>query len=66
MMMTILADHTWVPALPDWVGELNPLLVTIGLFGGVLVLWQLVIQTFEPRKRWQKFKARNQGSEEEE
>ncbi len=53
----ILADHTWVPVLPEWVAELNPILVTVGLIGGVLVLWQLVLSTFEPRKRWAKLRS---------
>ncbi len=60
----IFADHTWVPVLPEWVAELNPILVTVGLIGGVLVLWQLVLTTFEPRKRikrWRKGKIDNDG-----
>ncbi len=59
----ILADHTWVPVLPEWVAELNPILVTVGLAGGVLVLWQLVLSTFEPRKKWAKFRRRGKVEE---
>ena len=60
----VLADHTWVPVLPEWVAELNPILVTVGLIGGVLVLWQLVLTTFEPRKRikrWREGKIDDDG-----
>lgn len=58
----ILAAHTWVPELPDWVIELQPILVSLGLLAGALVLWQMVLQTFEPRKRWRQF--RHQEEEE--
>ncbi len=60
----VFADHTWVPVLPEWVAELNPILVTVGLIGGVLVLWQLVLTTFEPRKRikrWREGKIDDDG-----
>ena len=52
----IFADHTWVPELPAWVVELQPLLVLAGLLGGVFVLWQMVLTTFEPHKRWKQFR----------
>ncbi len=52
----IVADHTWVPVLPQWVVELQPLLVLAGLMGGVFVLWQMVLTTFEPHKRWKQFR----------
>ena len=52
----ILAEHTWIPTLPEWVVELQPLLVLAGLLGGVFVLWQMVLTTFEPRKRWAEFR----------
>jgi hypothetical protein len=52
----MFADHTWVPTLPEWVVELQPLLVLAGLLAGVFVLWQMVLQTFEPHKRWNQFR----------
>ena len=55
----ILADHTWVPTLPEWVVELQPLLVLAGLLGGVFVLWQMVLTTFEPHKRWKQFRHKD-------
>ena len=55
----ILADHTWVPTLPEWVVELQPLLVLAGLMGGVFVLWQMVLTTFEPHKRWKQFRHKD-------
>ena len=55
----ILAEHTWVPTLPEWVVELQPLLVLAGLLGGVFVLWQMVLTTFEPRERWRQFRHKN-------
>ncbi len=51
-----LAEHTWIPVLPEWVVELQPLLVFGGLIGGVFVLWQMVLTTFEPHKRWKQFR----------
>jgi len=56
----ILAEHTWVPTLPEWVVEIQPLLVLVGLIGGVLVLWQIVLTTFEPRKRWKQFRHKDE------
>ena len=55
----IVAEHTWVPVLPEWVVELQPLLVLLGLLGGVFVLWQMVLTTFEPRKRWKQFRHKD-------
>ncbi len=55
----IVADHTWVPVLPEWVVELQPLLVLGGLIGGVFVLWQMVLTTFEPHKRWKQFRHKD-------
>jgi len=60
----ILGDHTWVPELWDWVVELQPLLVTVGLVGGVLAVWQLVLTTFEPKKRWKELRAKGHDEEE--
>lgn len=54
----ILGDHTWVPVLPEWVIEMQPLLVSIGLIGGVLAVWQLVLSTFEPKKRWKQWRKK--------
>lgn len=56
----IFGDHTWVPMLPDWWFELVPLLVAIGLVGGVLAVWQLVLSTFEPRKRWKQWRQKEE------
>ena len=56
----ILAEHTWVPVLPQWMVELQPILVVLGLFAGVLVLWQMVLTTFEPRKRWKQFRSKEE------
>lgn len=53
------AEHTWVPVLPEWVVEIQPLLVLAGLLGGVFVLWQMVLTTFEPRKRWKQFRHKD-------
>ncbi len=52
----IFAEHTWVPTLPEWVIELQPLLVLAGLLAGVFVLWQMMLTTFEPRKRWNQWR----------
>ncbi len=54
----ILAEHTWVPTLPEWVIELQPLLVLAGLLAGVFVLWQMMLTTFEPRKRWNQWRQK--------
>ena len=62
----ILAEHTWVPVLPDWIIEGQPLLVTIGLLGGVLAVWQLVLSTFEPKKRWKQWRHKRKSEDEEE
>ncbi len=59
----ILAEHTWVPVLPEWVVELQPLLVLGGLIGGVFVLWQMVLTTFEPHKRWKQFRHKDEETE---
>lgn len=59
----IVAEHTWVPVLPEWVVELQPLLVLAGLLGGVFVLWQMVLTTFEPHKRWRQFRHREEEEE---
>lgn len=52
----------------DW-DAIREWLVLFGLVAGVLALWQLVIQTFEPRKRLISLKTRilgHRGSDEEE
>ncbi len=56
----MLAEHTWVPVLPEWVIEAQPILVVVGLIGGVFVLWQLVLSTFQPRKRWAEFRHKKE------
>ncbi len=56
----IVAEHTWVPVLPEWVVELQPLLVFAGLLAGVIVLGQLVWHIFEPRKRWAQFRHKEE------
>ena len=62
----IFGDHTWVPVLQDWMIEMQPLLVTVGLAGGVLAVWQLVLSTFEPKKRWNEFRHPKDAGDEEE
>ncbi len=54
------AEHTWVPVLPEWVVELQPLLVLAGLLAGVFVLWQMLLSTFQPRKRWAQFRHKEE------
>ena len=56
----IVAEHTWVPTLPDWVIEFQPILVLLGLMAGVFVLWQIMLTTFEPRKRWKQFRHKDE------
>ena len=51
--------HAW-PELAEWVVELQPLLVLAGLMGGVFVLLQMVLTTFEPRKRWKQFRHKEE------
>ncbi len=58
------ADHTWVPTLPEWVVELQPLLVLAGLLAGVFVLWQMLLSTFQPRKRWAQFRHKRNKEDE--
>ncbi len=55
----IVAEHTWVPTLPEWVVELQPILVFLGLTAGVGVLWLTMLAIFEPRKRWRQFRHKN-------
>ncbi len=60
----IVAEHTWVPVLPEWVVELQPLLVLAGLLAGVFVLWQMLLTTFQPKKRWAQFRHKDEEEEE--
>ena len=55
----IIAEHTWVPTLPEWVVELQPILVFLGLTAGVGVLWLTMLAIFEPRKRWRQFRHKD-------
>ncbi len=54
----MIADHTWVPVLQDWMVEIQPIIVAFGLVGVVLGVWQLVLSTFEPRKRWKQWRKK--------
>ena len=61
----IVAEHTWVPVLPEWVVELQPLLVLAGLLAGVFVLWQMLLSTFQPKKRWAQFRHKEEADADE-